>query len=198
METGWWASWGTLNMTVHNRMLELTNETSSHLTEDLSGFTGKIPYRTNLFKRTHELTWGTMASLLIVANNAQLYELNTKKTHYKKASINTLNYTFGLNNWGVSFFSSKEVDKPFTESYSPIFKLQPTLKNYGEFSPGPGDLKTFNELGFSYENRWESKFNTIEAIYFDDADNYMTAETTITLMADGIFFLTLAQTLYTK
>ena len=186
---GWWASWGNCNMYANNGISKLTGTTSSNLKEDLSNFQSIAQQKGNIFGRPHDATWGTLNSVLIVGNNTATYDNNKKTTSYKTIYNDVYNYVYGLNNWGIAFVSDTNLVRSFKKSYLPVFRLQPKLTNIGEVSPGPGDRSSHEELGFNYNKRWEDEFNTAKTVYYDESTDYMTAETTITLIADMIHFL---------
>ena len=186
---GWWASWGNCNMYANNELSKISETTTDALREDLNNFYGIYKQKGNIFGRPHDVTWGTLNSVLIVGSNTAIYDLNNKKSSYKKLYQDVYNYVYGLNNWGISFVSDTSLAHSFKSSYVPIFRLSKKLGNIGEVSPGPGDKISHDNLGFNYGKRWEDEFNNSKTVYFDESTDYMTAETTITLVADMIYFL---------
>lgn len=188
---GWWASWGNCNMYANNEISVHSGQAKQPLIEDLNNFYGKVFIKSNIYGRAHDVTWGTLSSMLIVANNSLIYDQNNKLNKFNRIYNNTYNYVYGLNNWGISFVADSSFKNSFKNSYSAIFKLQPEINHIGEVSPGPGDRTSHESLGFSYGKRWEDEFNTSTTVYYDEGNDYMTAETTITLMADMIYFLAL-------
>ncbi len=186
---GWWASWGNCNMYANNGISKLTGSTTNALKEDISNFQSISTQKGNLFGRPHDVTWGTLNSILIVGNNMATYDFNNHSLSHNKTYNDVYNYVFGLNNWGIAFVSDTTLLNSFKKSYSPLYRLQPELVNIGEVSPGPGDRPSHEDLGFNYGLRWEDEFNTSKTIYYDESTDFMTAETTITLVADMIYFL---------
>ena len=178
-------------MYANNEISLHSSQAKQPLIEDLNNFYGKVFIKSNIYGRAHDVTWGTLSSMLIVANNSLVYDQNNKLNKFNRIYNNTYNYVYGLNNWGVSFVADSSFKNSFKNSYSAIFKLQPEINHIGEVSPGPGDRASHESLGFSYGKRWEDEFNTSTTVYYDDGNDYMTAETTITLMADMIYFLAL-------
>jgi endoglucanase len=112
-----------------------------------------------------------------------------------------LDYTFGRNNWGVSFLFSEDLPNTVRHIYSPLYHLLGRFPT-GAFSEGPGNRTTHDSLKRYFDSARErsnlpwrpelARFNTVEAVFSDDAADFMTQETTIGGQADLVLFLTLA------
>jgi hypothetical protein len=112
-----------------------------------------------------------------------------------------LDYTFGRNNWGVSFLFSEDLPNTDRNIYSPAYHLLNEFPT-GALSEGPGNKATHDamqhyfdnalaELDFVPDNSLD-RFNTDVGVFSDSPVDFMTQEATITAQADILLMLTLA------
>jgi endoglucanase len=191
---GYWYSWGDANLLAHNRLYPFANTTGSYIFADLYHFETYANKAGNIWKLPHEYTWASLYSLMGVANNGLLYDRNTQKTDYKQMGYDVLDYTLGMNNWGIAMVCSKDIPHAIRNVYSQVYKLQPSLYPTGAVAEGPGDRETHEELKQYFEippeNSFEA-FNTEKVVFYDLNTNFQTMETTIVGLSDALLLFTL-------
>jgi hypothetical protein len=143
----------------------------------------------------HDYTWGSLYSFFGVASAAILHDKLTKQNTFKYLAQEVIDYTFGKNNWGVSFLASKTLSNSVENIYSQTYKVQQNLFPVGAIAEGPGDMEGHlsNSKWFSLSKKAlkSEKFNTNKVVFYDDETNFQTMETTIGGIADGILLLAL-------
>ena len=105
-----------------------------------------------------------------------------------------LDYTFGRNNWGVSFLFSEQLPNTLRNLYSPAYRLLGEFPT-GALSEGPGNRATHESLRRYFRIADDDafhRFNTPAAVFFDNETDFMCQEATIGGQADLVLMLTLA------
>lgn len=197
----YWASWSDFNMIAHSKSGKIMSRSIQFLLDDLQGFYSIYNQENNIWGVPHEYTWGSLYSFFGVANAAIIYEQNYLSYHnepFNKMAYDVIDYTFGKNNWGYSFVASEQLPNSVQNIYSQTYKLQPQLFPTGAIAEGPGGIEDHlaNKQWFSLsrEAYKMEEFNTAKVVFYDDATDFQTMETTIGGLADGIYLLTLAST----
>lgn len=139
--------------------------------------------------------WGSLARWVGIANAAR----QTARMHGPSVERDALfwgivDYTFGRNNWGVSFLFAEELPNTLRNLYSPAYKL---LKEFptGALSEGPGGRAQHESLRKYFKISPDDpfhRFNTRAGVFFDNDTDFMCQEATITAQADLVLMLTLA------
>ncbi len=193
-KAGYWCSWGNANMYAHNLIVKKENQVSTYLVDDLENFKGITEELGNIWGVDHEYTWASLYSMLAVANNAFLYDENKNVKTYDNMIRYTLDYTFGLNNWGIGMVALKQDEHSIQNVYSQIYKLQPDLYPSGAVAEGPGDRESHEDLKKYFEipesNNFEG-FNSKGVVFYDLDTDFQTMETTITGLAEMILLMAL-------
>jgi len=126
-------------MIAHWRLYNLHPASQTNLTNDLNSFRTTSTAAGNVWRLPHDYTWGSMYSFFDVANAAATYYLTTSSTLYNNMFWDVLDYTFGMNNWGMAMIANNTtLPSAITTSYSQYYKLQPGLFPIGEIVQGPG------------------------------------------------------------
>jgi endoglucanase len=105
-----------------------------------------------------------------------------------------LDYTFGRNNWGVSFLFTEELPNTVRNIYSPAYRLLDLFPT-GALSEGPGNRDGHERLSRYFQIAADDpfhRFNTEAGVFFDNATDFMCQEATIVGQADILLLLTLA------
>lgn len=200
-EAAYWYSWGSANMIAHNRIIKKHPLALDYLMTDLDGFQGISKEENNLWHMPHKYTWSTLYSYLGVANSAMLYQLNKKGKAYSEIPLNVLDYTLGMNNWGIAMVASKKIPNSIQNVYSQIYWLKPKLFPTGAVAEGPGDRATHDRLKKYFqlpETTPFDEFNTKMTVFYDYSHDFQTMETTICGLSDGLLFFTLMSKLYAE
>lgn len=192
-----WSSWGVYNMPAHLRVYEGNKKMLSYVNQDLSGFQTIANRGNNTWKIPHESVWASLYSQISVASNAIQYQNVTKDKTYAAVGLDVMDYVMGRNPWGLGFVATKDFSSTITSSYAPIYRLQPSKFPYGEIAEGPATASDYagNIQYFSpphQPNLWHSQFNTSVFTFFEQPGDYISMETTIGGLADGLYFFTLA------
>jgi len=141
-----WYSWADANLLAHNLLYPYDKTTSTYIQDDLMYFETITNNEGNIWRLPHEYTWASLYSFVGVANNALLYDRVRQKKDYQQMANHVLDYTFGMNNWGIAMICSKDIPHSVQHIYSQVYTLQPHLYATGGVAEGPGDRKTHEEL----------------------------------------------------
>lgn len=201
-KSAYWVSWGSAHMIVHNRIYAKDKELFEYLETDLNTFEGISQQHGNIWGVPHKYTWATLYSFLGVANGAMLFQESTKlKKRFNEIPLDVLDYSLGMNNWGIAMVASEKIPNSVENIYSQIYRLKPKLYPTGAIAEGPGDMATHRSLKQYFqidEDNPFDKFNTSAVVFYDDETDFQTMETTIGGLADGLFFYTLIAKKYAK
>ncbi|NTS76887.1 glycoside hydrolase family 9 protein [Catenovulum sp. SM1970] len=135
--------------------------------------------------------WGPLIGQFIISSYSGLAYaqgmIDSPKQHWQN-----LDYFLGKNNWGIAFIASERVPRSVKNIYSQIYQLQNQYPT-GAVAGGPGHRNSYNDLKCLFKpdpsDRYFEQFNTSEQIFFDNASNFQTMETTITLQAAAIYMI---------
>lgn len=193
----YWSSWGVYNTLAHLRVYPKNTSLLPSAREDLNGFKANAALANNLWGIPHESVWGSLYSQISVAYNAIEYKRLTNTTTYQNIGYDVADYVLGRNPWGLGFVASKEIPSSITSSYAVIYRLQPSKFPYGEIAEGPATADDYagNTQYFDPPHNptlWHSQFNTSKFTFFEQPGDYISMETTIGGLADGLYFFTLA------
>ncbi len=139
--------------------------------------------------------WGSLARWVGIANAAR----ESSRQHGSVPGSDALfwgivDYTFGRNNWGVSFLFDEDLPNTLRNLYSPVYKLLKEFPN-GALSEGPGRRALHDSLSRYFKISPDDpfhRFNTAAGVFFDNDTDFMCQEATITAQADIVMMLTLA------
>ncbi|MCP4520748.1 MAG: T9SS type A sorting domain-containing protein [Cytophagales bacterium] len=187
----YWKSWAGVNMNLNAGLYNDNTASANTLGYELDYFIGLANKNENLWKLPHTTTWGTLNSYMGVANSMAEYKQKSGNDKYDVIFVNVMDYVLGKNNWGISFLATEDLSYTASSSYAAIYKVNGNFPR-GEMSSGPTTLETMAEQGFTGEKSPETPFNTPQTTFFNDEDNYVTMESTITGQADALYLFTLA------
>lgn len=139
--------------------------------------------------------WASMHRWAGAAHAAAFAQvMGVKNPQYQTLFDDMLDYTFGRNNWGVSFLFSQQLPNSVQEIYSPLYHILDVFPT-GAFSEGPGPRSTHESfiqwLDLPPNDPLE-RFNTDAAVFYDNKTHFMCQECTIAGQADIVLLLTLA------
>jgi len=142
----------------------------------------------NLFGTISDYGWGSNNTILGIALQAILLKKINRNISYDSLIIYQRDFIFGRNQWGVCFISDIGFD--FAKNFhSQIAYLN---KSYlpGAIAAGPVSKSSYSKYKISTEgvDRFK-RFQTTDAVYYDDRMDYVTNEPTISANATGLFVI---------
>src|SRR6478736_3620931 len=135
--------------------------------------------------------WGSLARWIGMANAVRLGD-NSPESRALFWAVT--DYTFGRNNWGVSFLFDESLPNTLRHLYSPTYKL---LRKFpaGALSEGPGSRAQHDAMAKYFTIPADDsfhRFNTPAAVFFDNDTVFVCQEATITAQVDILILLALA------
>ncbi len=180
-ENNWW-SWGDFNALVFYKLAEYDSGYISRLKSILVYYQNNSD--SNLFGEAHQYNWGTTHSLSGVVLSSILYKRLTGSDAFDRlASINR-DYLLGRNPWGISFITN--IGKKFPKKIH--HQIAYFNRGYlpGALVPGPAPDSLFKDNKFYFTDDKLNKFNS-SSVYYDEFENYITNEPTISSNATALF-----------
>ncbi|NME70058.1 glycoside hydrolase family 9 protein [Flammeovirga aprica] len=201
--TDYWASWANVTLKANYRLAPYSVQAVQALDTELSSFKTKAQETDNVWNIPHSYVWGSLYSQFGVGAAAFSYKLlNPSDSKYDDMAMGVLDYTFGINNWGVGFVASQSYPGAIATSYAQIFRLQPQIFPTGEIAEGPAPADAHqpmrqyfshnDNLLISGTNDKFSDFNTSSIVYFENENDFVCSETTIAGLSDGVLLLAMA------
>ena len=201
-KTADWAGWNFMNMEGHSLIGKDYKPSLDYLKGDLNEFKQNSEKTGNIWGMPQEWTFSGVYNSLEIASGALNYYSISNDKKYMPMVQKIIDYSFGLNSWGVAFSANKRVKNSVKNFNTPIYKLQLRYYPEGAVALGPCDAEGHDE-----ESKWILDdvranycypFNTKESRFFDHFDDYMTMDAWISGVADNIYMLTLATKLMAK
>jgi len=178
----WW-SWGDINSLAHYKIAKVISHYKDYIYNNLIAFNAtknKSPFMEGL-----AFTWGSTNSLLGVALQAILYKDLTHSNQFDSLAVFQRDYILGRNPWGVSFIYNigKESVRNlhsqiayFNNGYLP-----------GGLSAGPAPMSVLKDFKINRTDTKYDFFNTDSLKYYDDRNDFITNEPTISGNATAVF-----------
>ena len=216
IQGGYWASWSGLNLKANIRLAAHDQTARNNLTWELDYFKNSLAGESgNIWRVPHSYTWGTLFSFFSVAAGA----LETKLIHndeaYLQVARDVIDYTFGINNWGLGFIASQSYPGAIRTSYAAYYRktsdgsMRDDVFPTGEIAEGPAEASQHNpmrqyfwpshneNLKIRESNDLFRDFNTGSVVYFEMPGDFVCSETTIGGLSDCVLLLALADKAFT-
>ncbi|MCF8242035.1 MAG: glycoside hydrolase family 9 protein [Melioribacteraceae bacterium] len=179
----WW-SWGDVNTLAHYKLAKIEPRFKSYIENNLTHY-NKTSY-SNTFGKGNVSSWGTNHTLVGIILNNILYKDLTNSSKFDTLSIKQRDFLLGNNPWGISFI--QKTGSNYSKSFHHQISFLKNIELPGGFAAGPVTREIFEKYEINLENEdWLKDFQTDEAIYFDDRNDYLTNEPTIVANATAIF-----------
>jgi len=140
-------------------------------------------------------TWASLHQWVAEANAAKIASLRVSPSAQRRELFgHMLDYTFGRNNWGVSFFFSEQLSNTVRQIYNPTYHILRAFPT-GALSEGPGERGMHDALRSHFPAAGDdslARFDTPAAVFVDSAGDFMCQETTVAGQSDIVLMLTLA------
>jgi hypothetical protein len=178
----WW-SWGDINSLAHYRIAKVNSRFKDYIYNNLAAFNAnknKSPFMEGL-----AFTWGSTNSFLGVALQAILYKGLTHSNEFDSLAVFQRDYILGRNPWGLSFIYN--IGK---ESVRNLHSQVAYFHNGylpGGLSAGPAPMSVLKDFKIDRTNSKYDFFNTDSVKYYDDRNDYITNEPTISGNATAVF-----------
>ena len=187
--------WGDWNWLANDALAAHDAAAKQRLLDEMAGYVRHARERGAPWGLPSRYVWGSLARWVGIANAAR----ETAHRHGPLPEQDALfwgivDYTFGRNNWGVSFLFDEQLPNTVRNLYSPVYKMLKVFPN-GALSEGPGGRKLHDELSKWFKISPDDpfhRFNTPAGVFFDNETDFMCQEATITAQADAVLFLVLA------
>ena len=187
--------WGDWNWLANAALAPHDAAARQRLLDETAGYVRHARERGAPWGIPSRYVWGSLARWVGIANAArQTARLHGPSPERDALYWGIVDYTFGRNNWGVSFLFDEQLPNTLRHLYSPVYKL---LKRFptGALSEGPGGRRLHDSLSHYFKIPADDpfhRFNTPAGVFFDNDTDFMCQEATITAQADLVLLLTLA------
>ena len=191
---GYEVSWTTWNSFANYRLAQAGDNTAKgRLLQEVKNYE-----KNNIWNIPGGYLWASLHRW-IEAANTHLRAQRLNGSHELSAPfMGVLDYTFGRNNWGIAMIASQQLPYGVKNIYNYIYKLTGTFPT-GALSEGPGDRKTHKALSNYFNvpaNSPFEKFNTPAGVFYDNGDDFMIQESTISGQGGFVLMLALASAEY--
>lgn len=192
--SGWWWDWGTVHGIAH-RELALADPAYQptalqYLRQDLDAFVSNVH---NPWGAVQPFVWGSAFPMIGAAIEAHWYEELTGETTYQALAQAQVDFLFGRNPWGISFLNGAGSAWPYDPHHQVAYLgLRPQEELRGYWAEGPVEEQVFLDQGIKLAEGDEyAVFQSHQAVFHDDRNDYTTNEPTIGLNASGVLLLSL-------
>lgn len=150
----------------------------------------------NVFAQAMDnLYWGSQTQILGAGITAALYQKISANNKFQKLAQAQWDYTLGKNPWGLSFVSGVGHDW-LKNPHHQISQIK-SQKLVGYWAPGAVSQKNWQAQKIQLKNKDSLQlFQTVDAVMYDDHQDYVTNEPTISIAATGLLFTALMKSIY--
>ncbi len=179
----WWG-WGNVANLAFYKIAKEDPNYIDLLRKSLIAFQEKST--TNVFGEGIDLFWGSNLNLLGIPLINILYQSLTNDDTYQQMAISHFDYILGKNPWGISFIFGKGKNSVKHLHHQVGFFNH---ENYiGAIAGGPVKKSVYGELKINYETEDNyNEFQSENAFFRDDRNDYISNEPTISANATAIF-----------
>ena len=178
----WW-SVGQINSLAHYKIAKHYPEFANYIYLNIKK--AKENSTQNPFRLGLDFSWGTTNTLLGVSLQSILYKKLTGSLEFDSLSIYQRDFILGRNAWGLSFIHN--IGKKFPE----FLHSQVAFFNNGHLpgglSAGPAPTTVLEGREIARKNFEYDQFNSNMIKYYDDFEDYLTNEPTISGNATALF-----------
>lgn len=178
----WW-SWSNINSLADYKLSKIDPAYLKYIENNLEKF--KLFSDSSSFDLGMPYTWGTTNSFLGITLQGILFKEISKSNQYDNLIYYHRDFVMGRNAWGLSFIYGIGSQFPqrmhsqvgfFHNGYLP-----------GALTAGPSPQIVLEKYSFNREASVYDKFNSDDGKYFDEFQDYVTNEPTISSNATAIF-----------
>jgi endoglucanase len=185
--------WGSLFLFANMALGKYDADSQKNAESEIASYISDA--KSNIWGVPSQYSWGSLADWTTTGGGLGLYYLETKgqDAEVKKMMIDIVDYIFGKNNWGVSFFFCRDLPNSVRHIYSQLYQIKNVFPT-GALSEGPAGREVHDRnlsfFKFKPENEWTYEFNTAKAVFYDQGTDFVTQESTIFGQASVLLFLT--------
>lgn len=189
----WWFSWGDLNGLAHAELARTdagyVATAAGFLAQDLAGFQSSAAASPWGMASANNLVWGSLFPILGAALEARWYEELTGSIAYQPLARAQVDFVLGRNPWGATFLIGAGSTWPHDPHHQVAYLgLRPQGRELdGTWMGGPAAAWVFNSQGITLAEPDEyAAFQSSQAVYHDDRNDYVTNEPSVALNATGL------------
>ncbi len=193
-EGAYWFSWANQDLIANMHIGKHNASNLQSAESELSYFFDQGQETGNIWHVPSQYVWASLPGWIGTGALTAVFAEQTGNTDYTELFYDMVDYTFGKNNWGVSFIASPDIGNSIQNIYNQIYILSGEFP-LGALSEGPGDRSSHDELDqfFSIDaNDPFNEFNTTEAVFYDNETDFMCQEAVVHGQPLAILLLAMA------
>ncbi|MBU0560799.1 MAG: glycoside hydrolase family 9 protein [Bacteroidetes bacterium] len=181
----WW-SYGDIAAYSHYKIALRDTSYTKYIENNLAAFKNNLSAKT--FNEATEYSWGTNHTLLGAALQNILWKRLTGRNDFDSVSVFQRDFVLGRNAWGVSFIEG--IGTRFSRKFHHQVAKLNGKRLPGGFAAGPVKAEFLKNFDIKRDNYDPFvNFQTENAVYYDDWNDYITNEPTIVGNATAVFVM---------
>jgi hypothetical protein len=182
-----WLSWGDVGLIANTKLGAYDATAAATALSEMNYFVNNG--NNNIWGVPMQYTWASLTSWITAAGAGGVYHrVNPSHSGSQELLNNIVDYTFGKNNWGLTFIATPNLSNSVQNIYSQIYDLTGAFP-LGAVSEGPADKQMHDDQGFGWLSGDLEEFNTSGAVFYDDSRDYVTQEAVIVGQAVALLML---------
>ncbi|MBK6912730.1 MAG: glycoside hydrolase family 9 protein [Ignavibacteriales bacterium] len=178
----WWSS-SNINSLAHYKLSKIDNSYLKYIENNLQSFQKFSD--SSSFGLGMPYSWGTTNSFLGITLQGILFKAISHSNKYDNLIYNHRDFVLGRNSWGLSFIYG--VGKKFPQRMHSQVGYFHNGYLPGALTAGPAPQSVLDKYPINRKNLEYEKFNSDSGKFFDDFQDFVTNEPTISGNATAIF-----------